>query len=371
MCKVTMTSENISASLMELEASRAPTSERGGDAAQRQVGRLQWALLATIESAQRADNRDLEGEPHSQLCSVQLPEIRSLIETAVVVFDRVIAQYEREAEVEGAADSGVFHGVFEDIVETPRGPDRYQQIADVAFMARWELIRKLDTLADAERLDRWPLIAVCSSALRRVVKAVCGVERVLAEVEGHPSLLQDLYETQLQEALRVRTAYLRLIARLQRIEHKQLWLGTNRSLRLVGTALASLIGDETYQALRIEDRRTLRELQQRVLAGLTGTGTDLLADQQAQQRVLHDAFALGPLLTQINRRPELIAHDRMQLERLIAELERGFGRDLNIDASLTALRGRDIELDELADRGASIPRMRAAATRALAQLGPG
>lgn len=355
-----MLSAQISASLLE-----SPLRNRTTFADPR-VGKLQWVLLSTIEGARCIDTRSVEGNSHAQLCRKHLPAVRSVLEDIVSVFNTLITTYELEAEVSGAEDSGVFHSVFEDIVATPTDGDPRQQVADVAFMARWELIRKLDGLAGAEQLERWDLIAACSSALRRAIKAVCGVEQVLAEVEGHPSMLTNLYQTHLGEALMTRSAYLGLITQLRGIEARQQQLGATRCLRLVGVAIAKLVGQEIYEVLRVEDRRTLYELQARVLDWLRGG-----QDGRAGEQLLSDALALGTLLMQINRRPELIGHDRACFEQLIAGFRRPFGAPLDINGWISAVRGRDPEFDVLAESCVGFADLQAAAACVLAQLGPG
>lgn len=352
-------------STTELRSTVGPTFELGSQQSARlEMGKLQWNLHAALTRAQRIDTRGFECEDADRLRAVHVPEVRASLEDAIVVLGAVLDHYERVSEAPQSEESGVFHCMFEDAVETPAETDPHQRVADVAFMARWELIRKLDGLTSVAQLEQWELISACASALRRVVKAVSGVERVLAEVERRPSLFVALYQTQRQLAVSIRGAYTRLIRQLRDIESRREVLGISRCLRLVGTAIASLVGLDIYESLRIEDRRTLRSVQRRLIDWLRSD-----RDTLAGERLLGDACALGSLLLEVNRRPELIEHDIERLCELHRELAQPQLDKIETYERLIELRGRDQELDELLDAYAELEQWRQPIARVLAQLG--
>ncbi|NVB36689.1 hypothetical protein G6O69_02520 [Pseudenhygromyxa sp. WMMC2535] len=333
----------------------------------------QLALHAVVEGARRIDTRRYELEGRASARAELLPAVYAAIEDAITSLDQVLDHYDSPTAIDQPEDSGVFNLLFEDIVEDSdkagsskaSSKGEYQRVADVSFMARWELVRKRDSLRSAERLDDWGLISECCSARRRVIKAVSGVERVLASVEGQASVFANLYQTERERAVATRAAYLRFIDGLRGVEARTETLGVERSLRLVGTGIAALVGREIYEELRIEDRRSLRQLQTRVIDWLRGGGSD-----KDGQRLLGDVFAFASLLLEVNRRPALIENDCEVLQRLLVALDQPATDKPAFYRVLKTLRGRDEELDELlgvfADLDAKL--WREPAERVLAQL---
>jgi hypothetical protein len=311
---------------------------------------LQRALRDVAEAAHRIETRSFElhlGRVRAKL----VPRVDALLEDAVAVLDRVLARYDTPTQSQGPANSGVFHTVFEDIVALATSrPDARQRIADVAFMARWELVRKRGGVSQAEGLpDAWNLIAVCCSARRRVIKAISGVEQVLSEVEEMPSVFEGLYQTELQRALATRAAYARFCTGLHQAVTGQGPGGVLERVRFAGVEIARLMGRSIYEELRVEDRMQLRHLQTRLFEWLREDGS-----LREGERLLADLSGFSSLLLQVNRRPELIEHDRELLGELLGLLARPANDESAVRGMLTVIRGRDAELDELIEQRAEL-----------------
>ncbi len=330
----------------------------------------QWSLFTVAEAARRLDTRSYELDARAKLRHELVVAVCRVIDGAVAVLERVIERFDGPqpvSEAQAPADTGVFHLLIDELVEDA-GPNPGQRVADVAFMACWELRRKRERVREAEHGgdDDWRLIAACCSARRRVPKALAGVEQILAELDAVPSLFAELYRTERQLAVESRAAYYAFVRGLRALERDPRYEGVDRCLRLVGTGIAQLIGREIYEDLRVEDRQALRELQVRLFAWLRGP-----RDERAGWQLLSEVFAFGSLLMQINRRPPLVEHDRAVLERLRERLREPVGEDLELRERLPTLRGRDPELDALIEaRAAFVPALwREPVARALVSLG--
>ncbi len=330
-----------------------------------EVGGVQLALRGAAESARRIDTRAFEFLPSERVRRELVPIVDALIAEAMDALDLTLGRYDKPSELAQPEDSGIFNCMFEEIIEAPSVPDPRQRIADVAFMARWEMDRKRKELAQSQRLDDWGLIAACCSARRRVVKALSGVERVVSEVEGRPSVFAGIYQTELQRALETRRAYLRFVAGLRQAERERARSGVERGLRLAGTGIAGVVGRDIYEDLRVGDRRTLRELQRRLIEWLRGE-----KDPLEGERLLGDLVSAASLIMDVNRRPVLVEHDARVLEKLLAALAQPATDKGVFFQLLASVRGRDAELDALIEGEADLrPELwLGAARRVLARL---
>lgn len=323
-----------------------------------EVEALQAALHRAALAAQQVDTRAHETMSRPELCRALVPTIVAVIDEASDGLARVLARYDAAASQQGSGadpldgpeSSGIFDVRFEAIVEP--GPARVpaplalaQRVADASFMARWELHRKRGAVLRAsERDDARGLLAECCSARRRVLKATSGVERVLSEVEGRPSVFEGLYRTERQLAVDTRAAFFAFVSRLRSGDLESMLEGmeVERGVRLAGTGIAKLVGRDVYQELRVEDRLAIRALQRRLVEWLLGP-----RDERAGRRLLGDVSAFASLLMEVNRRPVLIEHDRELLERVEAALRERPDDEAALRRELADLRGRDADLDDL------------------------
>jgi hypothetical protein len=270
------------------------------------------------------------------------------MDEAFAILGDIVTRYDRPSstpEGEDSGDSGVFNCMLDDVVVDAAAEDPRRRIADIAFMARWELQRKRAVVGEsAQRGDDWQLIAECCSARRRVIKATSGAERVLSEIERLPSLFRDVYQTERQRAIDTRAAYHAFVVGLREAERRWQAIDIARCLRLIGTGVAQLVGRAIYEDLRIEDRRALRNLQTRIVSWLRD-----VQNPREGQRLLSEASATASLLMEVNRRPVLIEHDREVLEQLLAAVTQPATDRLAFFKVLVSIRGRDGELDRRID----------------------
>ncbi len=307
------------------------------------VGRLQLALRQAARVASRVDTRSFELGSRERMRAELLPAVEEAMVGAIAVLDEILAIYDQPADVVSPEDTGIFNMVFDEIVEGQERKGPRQRIADVTFVARGELVRKRESLRRSEGAsDEWALIAACSSACRRVTKAVGGVERVLSQVEGKPSVFGGIYRSEALRALETRAVYQQLFDDLSSLERRATRRGVARSVRLATTGLAYITNHPAYEDMRIEDRRMLRVLQERMQAWL-----HLAEDEQAGQRLLDDLAASTTLLMSINQRAVLLEHDREVLERLLSALDQPGADKQALYRRLVTIRGRDEELDRL------------------------
>lgn len=323
------------------------------------LSRIQGALHAAAENARRIDTRRFEVDSIARIRAELVPMVYRAMDEAYAVLGDVVARYDRPSSpppseggdrpglgdlVPGPGDSGMFNCLLDDIVDAAADTPR-QRIADIAFMARWELQRKRAAVGEAvQRGDDWQLIAECCSARRRVIKTTSGTERVLSEVEGLPSLFRDVYQTERQRAIDTRAAYHAFVVGLREAERR--WQATDigRCLRLIGTGVAQLVGRGIYEDLRVEDRRALRNLQTRIVSWLRD-----VQDPREGRRLLSEASATASLLMEVNRRPVLVEHDCELLEQLLVAVAEPATDRVAFFKRLLSVRGRDPELDRRID----------------------
>lgn len=311
------------------------------------IADLQGALHRAALKAQQLDVRAYEFQSREQVRREVVPSVDAAVDQALDALEQVLERYDAPSAAMGPEDSGMFDLAFDALVEpsTPVHPVHDQRVADASFMARWELQRKRAMLAVAEeRDDANTLLSHCCSTRRRVIKATAGVEQVLSQIEGRPSVFDGLYRTELQTAVETRAAYYTFVSTLRRASEREVMT----AIRLAGTIIATLIGRDIYERLRVEDRLELRCLQRRFRQWVLDS-----RDPQEGLRLMSDASAFGSLLMEVNRRAVLVEHDRELLGRILTGLRRRSVDD-GLVAALRTLRGRDPDLDMLIEGSAAM-----------------
>ncbi len=308
-----------------------------------QTSEIQRSLQRLAEAAWAIETNRFEVPPWARIRAELIPTLRAVMSDAIALLGDVLIRYETFVGVEGANSSGVFNCVFDDLVDDNTCPTNpHQRIADAAFMARWEIERKQATITEAMRGDDARLLAECCSARRRVIKAASGVERVLSEVEGVASVLQSLFQTERQHAIETRLQYHAFADGVRRAVARWQGVDLERCLRSIGTIMAKLLGRPICEELRIEDRRSLRSLQVRLVDWLCKPH-----DSLEGRRLVSEVLAFTGLLMEVNQRAVLIEHDCKVLDKLIAAMAQpGTQQDVFFQL-LSTLLGRDPDLDDL------------------------
>ncbi|MCA9701312.1 MAG: hypothetical protein KC431_27565, partial [Myxococcales bacterium] len=97
-----------------------------------------------------------------------------------------------------------------------------------------------------------------------------------------------------------------------------------------------------YEDFRVEDRRSLRSLQQRIIDWIRGD-----RDEVDGWQIFADLQAFASLALTVSRRPVLCEHDRAVLELLLCALEMPGADQVAVYRLLETIRGRDQEIDDL------------------------
>lgn len=237
------------------------------------------------------------------------------------------------------------------------------KVADVAFMAALELGQRRRRLEQPPPPDPWDRVAECGSALRRVTKSLSAIDLALAEVDGTPARLA--YHSQLETALKTRRLYRKLWTFAEREPEPKGVDQVRSQLRGAGTLIAMMVGRDEYTRLRVNDRRRLRELQNRILAWLVQEAPDA----RSGARTWADFAAFASMLRAISHRQELVEHDR----RLLTSAWALMGAQVVPDAMVALLRpveGLDPHLDEVLGHPApTVARLRAVLESLCQRLG--
>ncbi len=303
----------------------------------RGMASLDPVVVARVhELAQRTheyDERTWETVEIDALLTGVLPQLRDLANDAIAAFG-------------AALEAGDCHsGDFDNQTEQSK-------VADIAFMGRWDLQRRAQELdravAQRDPRDRWVLLARACSLRRGLLTALCEFERARCAIDGAPFRFAAQCSSRRELAVATRQAYRRFIARTRTIAAglEAGLLELSAGLRLAAAAIAALIGEDVYPALRIEDREALRRLQARLFAAVRE------GDEFFARRVWADLAGFAELLGAVNRRHELVVHDYELACEALARLA-ALGPDEALAQGwrtrLRALAGRDAELDARLD----------------------
>ncbi len=306
-------------------------------------------LVALVERSRAFAIRDFENQDQQQLRQTLLPQTDELLHDAEALFVDVLDTYD-DHPLAGSTldpdskDAESFFVAVDSIVSS----NPASRIADLAFMARLEICSRRERLAHlGADCPAWGLVAACTSARRRVVKAASALVFALRELAGIPSNVDDGFVTELATSLSIRRAYTgfrRAVAEQDR------QVGTTevfRRLRLAGIQLAMLVSTPIYEELRVIDRREFRRLQAAILGWLRTPERDA----RRGEHIWKDLATFSEMLVQVNRRGDLQQHDRAVAEELLPLLHDGSETAWARAKGLAgALFGRDDRLDELAER---------------------
>jgi hypothetical protein len=290
---------------------------------------IRRAVRSSTAAALALETRHHEGRPAHELREQLVPRVRELGQRTVDVLSELLDEVGEPRE--GAANVSPATEVL-------------ARAADLSFMGRWELSRKLRELASVDdEDDAWALIAVSASTRRRIVKIGTAVDGLLAQATGEEAALEDHDREELARSLVVRRRYMELRATLRDTLTAE-GLSDERRVRLVAVNLAKLVGAEIYEDFRIADRKMFRDLQHRILVWLRAVRAGEHGSTEGGRQLLGDVLAFVELLARVNDRAELREHDRGRIEHALG-MEAPSVRELGVE--LNALRGRDDELDEL------------------------
>lgn len=283
---------------------------------------------------------DAEGLSDREAFARVVPEAIALTTRSFELFDALLSGGgTKHSSIELLVASGDDYGERLDRAADSRSSSA---IADVAFLAKMELAQQQ---AHLERLEpgqsKWLVLEAAERLRRRQLNAFTALGRAIRRRLGEQAV--DLrFISELSRSLLTRKVLATFWHRIAATASSPLL----QRLRLAGTAIAMLQGNDGYRDLRLGDRRMLHELQARIL--------EWLRSERAPHdgsRIAQDLEGVVSLTRQINRRAELVEHDRFVCLR-IAERARATattdtaGRELLV-RELSCLIGRDPTLDRL------------------------
>jgi len=220
--------------------------------------------------------------------------------------------------------------------------DSGDRFTDLAFLARIELDAAREDLQDvAGRKKTWQALGQAASSMSRAEKALAALEREIyaameKEAPRRPGVLA--------ESLEIRSHYARFRDWL--LQHDQdSAASVVARLAEAGDQLRRLRKLDVYPLMRIEDRREVRSLLERIEAA-----TDRGESDDAARALWQDLGAVAQLLLQINHRHELVDHD---LDNLGSDVPVSIGERVGegdaeaFAAHHSRLLGRDRALDEV------------------------
>ncbi len=308
------------------------------------AGELLGAVRRLARQIDAVPLRDRGGE----LPPAQIGELRAALagmtDEALACCTRLFGLYLSRADAPPAADEANVSRRLDALVDAN---DMATHVADIVFMGCWEIKQKHAELTDPADLTPDEVLARCTSARRRTLKALCAVEMAVCDCDGLTSELATMYRSELDCALAVRRAF---------AAFRHAITGTASAaqtplaqLRGIGVAVARLIGTDGYLYTRAEDRELVDELQRRVLTWLR------TADQLAEPRAAADdirrfARYVVDHLAQVNNRVELLEHDRNVANAVLDTFFTGGDHaplPTEALAKLRPLRGRDEDIDAL------------------------
>ena len=303
------------------------------DALRRQVERTRSVSIARYETEEvEVVHREL------------VPAVRSELEEAIDVLSAFLVEHPPDRPPVGLGDSRddpharAFLRRVDGLVV-----DR--QTTDIAFIGRSELRHRLEGLLAVGIVeDKWRLIDICGSALRKVVKVATAIQCVMSP--GDPSGGGSSFESELAVSLQVRVAYAKF--------RRSLWSGfgvrsdpvteVRRRLQRAATSIATLVGRDVYSQLRIADRVALRALQDLVIGILRAPEG---FDEVGGRRLWQDLEGFAELTKQVNHRQDLVQHDRATVSEVMRACRSGGADTAKLRERVESLRGLDDELDEL------------------------
>jgi hypothetical protein len=216
------------------------------------------------------------------------------------------------------------------------------QLADVCFIAIAESrAKQRDLIRISFEADPLKVLSVCGSSLRRLRKALAGLELQLARSLGQRCAIDG--ESTLRDSLEIRKAY-SILRKTAEAGGPPSEAEVQARLRAFELRVQLLSEKDIYLRLRLDDRLQLSSLRQRLQAALSGPH-----DPVAALRLWQDAVGFTQLLAQVNLRQELRDHDATIVDAALKELRQSDEpiASSTFTASLRPLLGLSDELDEL------------------------
>ncbi|MEM7585561.1 MAG: hypothetical protein AAF560_19380 [Acidobacteriota bacterium] len=276
-------------------------------------------------------------------------QVRELMKETIELLRDLTDYYDAESAAHGEKDeTAAADGDFlREIGAQISSELAAREVSSLAFVARGQLLEMQDNLTGAlENRQVWGVASYADSGLRHVGKALIAAESAVCEYEGLPA--SDRRWVDLADSLEIRRLYAQFRRAILRSGDPETVDQLTQHLRGASTRIAILRDLEIYPFLRIDDRRTIKQLQRRIESWLKQEqGTS----EESGFRLWEDLVSFARLLIKINDREELREHDRQVVstvhrmlfspQRPAEQLTAGHRKELE------RLLGRDDELDQI------------------------
>lgn len=336
---------------------------------------LQARLCAALDKAGSVRIADYEDGDRGDAENLRALSLEALEDTIAVV-EAVRAHYETTGGRSASEGEPMARGraLCETVDRHQLRPSSAEKVGDIAFVAGLGLGHRLNSIRSiAEVGDKWEVISECSGAFREISKSLTALELAICDCESIPPR-SSYYITELERALLTRRAYVSF--------HRDIVGPAPRGeevpprLRRVAAAIAKLASRDIYISARVQDRRMIRKMQERMQAWLSteprAEGGERVAWLLAGMRLYGDVSNACDLLLAINHRAELRAHDEGVLEAALETLSAETASPVSLAdevPELASVLGRDPTLDELIESAAPVDPSEAAALVRRALLG--
>lgn len=304
------------------------------------VDALREALSDCVARGRRLDVRAHGARGREDLVATLVPEVESLLRSAIATFRRASDLYD-----EARIDEDEILPRVDGLDETAR-----REIADVAFIGMADLGARLERLrrAIATGADVDELRDECQRARRRALRGLAALDVALAHEDGVVSSLT--FSDELVDAIATRRHYARLRRAILGGGGGEDVVASRRALERVRLHMLLLVKSDVYAQLRLVDRRQLDVLLTRIEDALA-TNASAQGQELQQERLFQDLVGFAGLIAQVSRREELVEHDARVVWDAHEALARAVSIPPRLRARLEALAGLDDEIDGLIEGG--------------------
>jgi hypothetical protein len=292
-------------------------------------------LAAEVDAV---DLREFESlEPTAELSRL-LATLDELTARAISVVQLVLARFPSPSAAPPPSNDDDFQSESE--VTAVRPVD----VSGLAFIAHLDLKQareRLLAMGGAPELEA--VLSQCERTLRRIFRALVALDHALAGVLW-PAPILDCSQ-QLSRSLRVRAGYARFCRGVLNQPEPNADTIT-KTLRLIGTSLAVLLGKDIYSEMRVSDRLQLRGIQFRILSWLRLPAGPRVA--RSGLELWKDIVAFLSMLPGISQRQELVEHDAKVIAQARAAAASGNQEwPPDVLEALRTLVGRSAAIDAL------------------------
>jgi hypothetical protein len=288
------------------------------------------SLRDLASAARRVDGAGFEDLSPDRFRRELVPVTIRLGELTTRVLSQLLERFDSSIGSEGEAD--------------PFADSPSNELVDTLFVARLQVQQATEEIrSQADLAEHWDLVTRCSRFRGLLCSAIAAVGRSLRSTAVIESAAGEA-RIDLNQSLLIRRTYMSFL-RVVAPEHEPAPEQVVARLTSIASWIRQVLGSNLAKIIRVGDRCQLRHLQQKIESWFESAGQPGAVDGV---HLWQDASAVATMLVQINNRHELIEHDRQLARQVLGSLvaaDVAESRDPDLLERLSALRGRDRELD--------------------------